>query len=143
VDKRNPTSIVDGQFSMPFCAAVVLREGTLSWDHYGTHLQDEQTLDLGRRISTIVDPRAEAAFPENMAAVARIRTKVETYEAFIGIPKGEPDNFLSKAEFLQKFNDLCGPYLSDSFSERLATGLLDLDDANSVSSVIGFGRTTQ
>ena len=142
-DKHNPTSIVDGQFSMPFCAAVVLREGTLSWDHYGTHLQDEQTLDLGRRVSTIVDPRAELAFPENMAAVARIRTKAKTYEAFVGIPKGEPDNFLSKAEFLQKFNDLCGPYLSDSFSERLATGLLGLDDANSVSSVIGFGRTTQ
>lgn len=142
-DKRNPTSIVDGQFSMPFCAAVMLREGTLGWDHYRSHLQDEQTLDLGRRVSTVVDPKAEALFPENMAGAARVRTKSGTYEAFVEIPKGEPDNFLSKAEFLQKFNDLCGPYLSEASASRLATGLLTLDEANSVSSVMGFGRTAQ
>lgn len=138
VDKQNPTSIVDGQFSMPFCAAVLLREGTLSWDHYKTHLTDSETLALGRRVSTVVDPRAEAAYPQNMAGVARVRTKTDAFEAFVEIPKGEPDNFLSRDELLEKFNDLCGPYMTSAAAGRLAAGILSLDAANHVSSVLNF-----
>lgn len=135
-EKQNPKSIVDGQFSMPFCAAVVLREGTLGWDHYATHLHDKNTRDLGARVSTVIDPQADAAFPDNMAGVARIETKNARYEAFVEVPKGEPDNFMSQAEFLEKFNDLCQPYLSAETARRLAQGLLSLDQANSVSSVV-------
>ena len=40
-------------------------------------------------------------------------------------------------ELKEKFNDLCQPYLSARETSRLAQGLLDLDQANSVSSVIG------
>ena len=48
-DKRNPQSVVDGQFSMPFCAAVVLREGTMLWDHYAKHLKNPDTLALTKK----------------------------------------------------------------------------------------------
>ena len=136
-DKQNPKSVVDGQFSMPFCAAVVLREGTLSWDHYATHLDDNITRDLGRRVSTIVDAQADAMFPANMAGAARVETKGATFEAFVEVPKGEPENFLSEADFLEKFNGLCLPFLSEGETSRLAQGILSLDQANSVSSIIG------
>ena len=36
-DKQHPKSIVDGQFSMPFCAAVTVKSGGLKWDDYKTH----------------------------------------------------------------------------------------------------------
>jgi len=139
-DKRNPQSVVDGQFSMPFCAAVVLREGTLSWDHYATHLTDPDTRALGQLVSTIVDPQAQAAYPANMAGVARVTSRGETFEAFVEVPKGEPGNFLDESEFLEKFNTLCGPYMSKDAMDRFARGLLTLDQANSVSSVLGFGQ---
>jgi 2-methylcitrate dehydratase PrpD len=135
-DKQNPQSVVDGQFSMPFCAAVVLREGTLDWDHYATHLHDKDTHDLGRRVSSVIDARADDLFPNNMAGTARVETSKGTYEAFVGVPKGEPDNFMSEAEFLEKFDGLCRPYLSAEAARRLARGLLSLDQANSLSSVI-------
>jgi 2-methylcitrate dehydratase PrpD len=134
-DKQNPQTIVDGQFSMPFCAAVVLREGTLGWEHYATHLRDKDTRDLGRRVTTVIDTKAND-FANNMAGAARIETSKGNYEAFVGVPKGEPDNFLNEAEFLDKFNDLCRPYLSNAAARRLAHGLLSLDQANSVSSVV-------
>jgi len=143
VDKQNPKSVVDGQFSMPFCAAVVLREGTLGWDHYATHLHDKDTHDLSRRVSTVIDAKADAIFPENMAGVARVETANATYEAFVDVPKGEPGNFMSEAEFLEKFNSLCQPYLSSAAANRLAQGLLNLDQANSVSSVVGFSQAGQ
>ncbi|NNE83265.1 MAG: MmgE/PrpD family protein [Alphaproteobacteria bacterium] len=140
-DKQSPKSVVDGQFSMPFCAAVMLREGTLSWDHYATHLQDETTLGLGRRVSTVIDAQADALFPANMAGSAKVETANTSFEAFVEMPKGEPGNFLSEAEFLEKFNDLCQPYLSARETSWLAQGLLSLDQANSVSSVIGIQQT--
>ena len=52
--KTNPVSVVDGQFSMPFCAAVVLSEGNLVWDDYPTHLKNSSTLDLCRKVRTLL-----------------------------------------------------------------------------------------
>ena len=43
-DKQNPKSIVDGQFSMPFCAAVAAKSGGLKWDDYKDHLNNNETL---------------------------------------------------------------------------------------------------
>jgi 2-methylcitrate dehydratase PrpD len=142
-DKRNPRSVVDGQFSMPFCAAVVLREGTLRWDHYATHLGDPRTQALGRKVSTVVDKRAQAAYPANMAGVARVTVKGETFEAFVEVPRGEPENFMTTEEFLMKFNTLCGDILPKPVSGRLADGLLWLDKANSVASILAYGQVNR
>jgi 2-methylcitrate dehydratase PrpD len=139
--KQNPKSIVDGQFSMPFCAAVVLRTGTMVWDDYKTHLTDAETLGLVKRINTVVDPDAQAAFPDNMAGKATIRMKSgETYERFVEIPKGEPANFMDQSEFRAKFDGLCGPYLSGPGMDKFAGALLSLEEANSLRSVLALSH---
>jgi 2-methylcitrate dehydratase PrpD len=140
-DKTNPKSIVDGQFSMPFCAAVALREGGLAWDDYKTHLNDETTLALTAKVSTVVDERAQAEFPANMSGVTRIRTAKGEYEAFVAVPRGEPDNFLADDEFRTKFNGLCVPYLGEDKALRLADQLLALEQANSISAVMALSQS--
>jgi len=133
--KQNPQSVVDGQFSMPFCAAVALREGGLAWDDYTRHLEDEKTLDLCRRVHTAVDAKAEAEFPANLAAAVRITTKRGEFEAFVAVPKGEPDNFMSAGELRAKFDGLVGPYLPGPRADELASRLLAIhreDDINEV-----------
>lgn len=141
VVKQNPRSVVDGQFSMPFCAAVVLRTGNMVWDDYRAHLNDAETLALVKRITTVVDPDAEAAFPENMAGKATIRTKAgETHQAFVEIPKGEPANFMTQGEFRAKFDGLCGPYLSEDGVDKFAGALLSLEEANSLRSVLALSQ---
>ena len=129
----------------PVLHAVLRRRGAARghaelWDHYATHLTDPDTRALGQLVSTIVDPQAQAAYPANMAGVARVTSRGETFEAFVEVPKGEPGNFLDESEFLEKFNTLCGPYMSKDAMDRFARGLLTLDQANSVSSVLGFGQ---
>ena len=133
--KANPKTIVDGQFSMPFCAAVALREGGLAWDDYAKHLTDADTLALCRRIETTVDADAEAAFPANMAAAVRVTTKDGEYRTFVDMPKGEPGNFLSEAEFKSKFDGLCAPYLDEARRARLSDALLSLEEANSIAAI--------
>ncbi len=140
-DKTNPESVVDGQFSMPFCAAVALREGGLAWDDYKKHLNDETTRDLCRKVKTVVDARAEAEFPANMSSVTRIRTGRGEFETMIVVPKGEPDNFLADEEFRFKFDGLCAPYIGEDRANRLADSLLALEQANSVHAVLALAQS--
>ncbi len=124
--KRAPANIVDGQFSMPFCAAVMLREGRLEWDDYPRHLADADTLALCRRVVCVMDDDAEAALPANMAGKARIMTARRRFERFVEVPRGEPGNFLSVEEFRAKFRALAAPCLGGE-TEALADRLLALD----------------
>jgi len=138
--KAEPRSVVDGQFSMPFCAAVALRQGGLAWDDYARHLGDPETQALTRKVSTHVDPRAEAEFPTNVAGLARVRTTRGAFEAFVAVPRGEPGNFLDDATFRAKFDGLARPYLGEPATGRLAGALLALEQANSVRAVGALGR---
>jgi 2-methylcitrate dehydratase PrpD len=141
--KTAPKSVVDGQFSMPFCAAVALRENGLTWDDYHKHLRDDATRALCRKVKTVVDARAQAEFPANMSGAARIRTGAGSFEAFVAVPKGEPSNFLGDDEFRSKFDGLCVPYLGDQRAHRLADSLLSLEQANSIPAVMALSQPTQ
>jgi 2-methylcitrate dehydratase PrpD len=138
--KHAPSGIVDGQFSMPFCAAVTLREGGMAWDDYARHIDDEKTLALCRRVHTLTDPRAEAEFPNNMSAVARVKTTKGDYEAFVAVPKGEPGNFLSPAELRAKFDSLVGPYLPPARVDELASRLLAIHKEDDINEVLRLTR---
>lgn len=139
-EKQHPENVVDGQFSMPFVAAIALREGDMQWDHYARHLGNATTLALCKKINTIVDPLAEAEFPRQMSGVARVRTSHGQYEKFVKVPKGEPENFLSEAELINKFNGLVGHYIESKQREELLDMLLNLHDAKEVGVLLQLTR---
>jgi 2-methylcitrate dehydratase PrpD len=142
-DKQQPKNVVDGQFSMPFVAAVALREGAMQWDHYARHIRDPQTLALCKRIRTVVDPRAEAEFPRYMSGIVRLRAGGATLEKFVRVAKGEPENFVTAAELRSKFDGLVAPYLSERRRDELAGALLGLDQAQDVGAVLRLTRPDQ
>ncbi|HJO74015.1 MAG TPA: MmgE/PrpD family protein [Rhodospirillales bacterium] len=139
-DKQNPTSIVDGQFSMAFCAAVALREGGLAWDDYATHITDKKTMELCHKVKVGIDPKPEALFPDKMSGIARIRTAKGEYEAFVASAKGEPDNFLKPEELLAKFDTLVSPYLPSNRVDELATRLLGIIKESDINEVLRLTR---
>ena len=123
-EKQNPRNYVDGQFSMPFVAAVALREGGMSWDSYAAHLDDPRTRSLCRRINSVVDPQVESHFPAHMAGSARVRTRDgEELEKLVVIAKGEPENFPAPVELRAKFDGLIGDYLPGEQRVALAEAL--------------------
>ena len=139
--KHNPKSVVDGQFSMAFCAAVALREGGMAWDDYARHIADADTLALCKRVKAVVDPRAEAEFPRNLSGVVRVETAGgEVHETFVAVPKGEPANFLSDDDFKAKFGGLSAPYLGEPGCERFTEAVLGLEAANSVRSMMALSH---
>ena len=138
--KQAPKSVVDGQFSMAFCAAVALRSGGFGWDDYARHLGDPATLDLCKRVRAWVDPRAQADFQKNMSGSVRIKTRRGRYETYVQVAKGEPENFLSAAELRAKFDGLAGPYLSARRCDELAGALLSLEQAKDIGALLRLTR---
>ena len=138
--KQSPKSVVDGQFSMAFCAAVALRSGGLTWDDYARHLGDPVTLALCKKVRTRIDPKAQADFPEEMSASVQIKTARGAYETYVRVPKGEPKNFLSADELRAKFDGLTAPYLSARRRDELAGALLALEQAKDIGAVLRLTR---
>ena len=138
--KQSPKSVVDGQFSMAFCAAVALRSGGFAWDDYTRHLADPATLALCKRVTTWVDPRAQADFQKEMSGSVRIKTTRGAFETYVRVPKGEPANFLSAAELRAKFDGLTGPYLSGRRRDELAGALLALEQAKDIGTLLRLTR---
>ena len=138
--KQSPKSVVDGQFSMAFCASVALRTGGLAWDDYARHLGDPVTLALCKRVRTRIDPNAQADFPAEMSAAVRIKTARGAFQTYVRVPKGEPGNFLSAAELRAKFDGLAGPYLSAPRRDELAGALLALEQATDIGALLRLAR---
>lgn len=129
--KWAPKTIVDAQFSMPFCAAVVLCDGKLEWESYRQHLNNTQTLALCRRVHCMPDEDAERCWPANMSGKARLQTARGVFVKFVEIPRGEPDNFPNFEDFRAKFYSLAGPYLRER-ALRVADLVLSLATASDV-----------
>jgi 2-methylcitrate dehydratase PrpD len=138
--KQAPKSVVDGQFSMAFCAAVALRSGGFAWDDYARHLGDPATLAFCKRVKTWVDPRAQADFQKNMSGSVRIKTKRGQFETYVQVAKGEPENFVTAAELRAKFDGLTGPYLSARRRDELAGALLALEQAKDIGALLRLTR---
>ncbi|HSB49100.1 MAG TPA: MmgE/PrpD family protein [Burkholderiales bacterium] len=138
--KQAPKSVVDGQFSMAFCASVALRSGGFGWDDYARHLGDPATLALCKRVKTWVDPRAQADFQKDMSGSVRIKTARGAFETYVRVPKGEPGNFLTAVELRAKFDGLTGPYLSARRRDELAGALLALDQAKDIGVLLRLTR---
>jgi 2-methylcitrate dehydratase PrpD len=138
--KQSPKSVVDGQFSMPFVAAVALRSGGFVWDDYAHHLADAGTLALCKKVRARIDPQAHADFPAEMSANVRIKTTRGAFERYVRVAKGEPANFLTAAELRAKFDGLTAPYLSERRREDLAGALLALEQAKDIGALLRLTR---
>ena len=140
-DKQSPKSTVDGQFSMPFLAAVALREHGLVWDDYARHLADPVTLALCRKVRTRVDDTAEAEFPAHMSARVALFTKRDRFERFVAVCRGEPENFLSDGELRAKFDGLTGPFLPSQRADRIVEMVRTLETVDDIGILLALTRT--
>jgi 2-methylcitrate dehydratase PrpD len=138
--KQSPKNVVDGQFSMAFCASVALTTGGFVWDDYARYLGDPGVLALCRKVRTRVDPQVHAGFPAEMGGRVEIRTRRGTFETHVRVPKGEPANFLSAAELRAKFDGLTAPYLSARRRNELAGALLALEQAQDIGALLRLTR---
>lgn len=127
--KRKARSIVDGQFSMPFAAAVALLRGRFGWDDYDL-LGSADADSLAARVDVRQDDTLEG-LRHPFGAVLSVTARGETHDLRIPDPSGEPETFPDAAALDLKFRTLAGPVLNTTCDGWLAR-LHDLGRAGSV-----------
>lgn len=108
--KRRARNIVEGQFSMPFAAAVALLRGEFGWDDYNL-LEKPEVDALSDRVHVVRDGRLEG-LRHPFGATIEVVSNGKTYSRHIADPSGEPDTFPSPIALAAKFNRLAGPVLN-------------------------------
>ncbi|MCC7319675.1 MAG: MmgE/PrpD family protein [Rubellimicrobium sp.] len=106
-DKQRARSIVAGQFSMPFAAAVALLRGGFGWDDYDL-LGDARAERLAARVDVVRDPTLEG-LRHPFGATLRVEAAGETHHLRIPDPPGEPGTFPDAEAIARKFLALTGP----------------------------------
>jgi len=130
--KRNPMSIVDAQFSMPFGAAVAMLYRKATLDEYTLeNVKSSRAKELMERIFCVEDPELEKEYPRKWPASVFIETTDgKHYSARIDYPKGDPENPLSWDELIDKFKNLISPVFSSEKQNEIITRVKSLEKEN-------------
>lgn len=127
-DADNPQTIYAAKFSMQFCVALALvrGKGGLSAFNEDT-LHDTTIRQLMERLTVAVDEEIDVQYPNEWGAKLVVTwqdgTKDEVQSAF---PKGDPENPLTKADFIEKFHELVP--LEVAQKDRILMELLRLEE---------------
>jgi 2-methylcitrate dehydratase PrpD len=138
VTKRHPRSIVAGQFSMFFTAALALDQGSFGWDDYG-RLGDPALEALADRIEVVQDDRLEIGRSHPFGARVTVDSGDGRHERLLIDPPGEPSAFPSDAAMRQKFLQLARPVL-DGRADALADAILSLERFATIGEATRLGR---
>lgn len=136
-DKRRARNVVDGQFSMPFTAAVALDQGSFGWDDY--RRLGEGAIDaLCDRIEVVADARLEGrAHP--FGAEVSVETTAGTLTASIPDPSGEPESFPTDDALAGKFATLTRPVLGAK-TDDLRGAILNAASLDKVADLLALSR---
>ena len=132
--KRNPKSVVDMQFSMPFAAAVALSYGSASLNEYAIGIPDRpEVRHIMDRVQCVTDPKLDAQAPKLFPAWAEVRTSNgRTMRSELTYPKGDPENPVTWDEMRTKFNLLSAPVISSQRQEKIISAIDSLEQMDDV-----------
>lgn len=132
--KRDPKTIVDAQFSMPFGAAVAILYGKASIDEYSPEkIKSPQVREIMRRIQCVQSKDLERDFPQKWPALVTIKTKTaQAFRVFIDFPKGDPENPLTWDELIDKFKALAQPVFPDDRLDKIVDTVKSIEKAASL-----------
>ncbi|MBI2907652.1 MAG: MmgE/PrpD family protein [Chloroflexi bacterium] len=138
--KRNPRTIVDAQFSIPYTVACALIKGRVTIDDFSeAAVRDATVIALANKVMPRFDPKlARRGITPGML---EIKTKGGTYTKFVDVCYGNPRNPMDMRAIVGKFKD-CARHAARPLSEtniakvvELSEKLEELDD---VAEVVGL-----
>jgi 2-methylcitrate dehydratase PrpD len=124
--KRRPANFVDCQFSMPFAAALALREGDAGLASFlgaQDELDDPGLRRLMDAVSVTSTDAVMADFPSLWPARVVVEAGGERFERRVDAARGEPENPMEWAEVEAKFRELAS---TAGVPDREADRLLDV-----------------
>jgi 2-methylcitrate dehydratase PrpD len=115
-----PRTPAEGRFSLKYVVATALTHGSVRLAAFEPQrLHDPATRDLLARISTLVDPQLDAAFPGRRAARIVIHARGRREEHLQPTRVGDPDLPLTDAQLESKYMELAAPVLGEDPARAL------------------------
>ncbi len=128
--KYAPRTTVDGQFSLPYCLAVVaVRGGIALEDFSAAALRDPAVLDVASRVRASAADEFTRAFPAHQGAEVVLVTGAAQRRAVVRDATGDPENPMTEDGLARKFSACVSPSLGDAGAERLLGAIRGLDVA--------------
>lgn len=132
-NRLDPTTHVNGQFSITFTVATALKIGRLGLDDYADQFWASDVRDVMSRMEVFEDFDAKMPKAGTSAGSVKVRLKDGAeHHRLVTIPKGEPENMMSPEEIKHKFTDLVHPFLTPDRVEALYECILNLERLTSV-----------
>ncbi len=113
--KRNVSTIVDAQFSMPFGAAIALVTGQAGLAVFTEEwIQDTEVKALMQRVECCALPELDDYYPDEWRASATVEMlDGRIFEATTRFALGDPHNPLSWEQLIARFHELVQPVMAD------------------------------
>lgn len=122
--KRNPRTIVDAQFSIPYTVATAIVKREVKIGDFGPGaITNPVVIGLANKVTPVLDTTLGGREPA--AAAVEIKTKRATFGRRIEVPYGHPQNPMSDEVLAQKFRD-CASYAVKPLAEASINGLIDI-----------------
>ena len=128
--KRNPKTVYEAQFSMPFGAAVAILFGKATLNEFTQDkLNSSEIKALMEKVYCVKNPELDKVYPKHWPATAEIKTKDgKVFSTRLEYPKGDPENPLTWDELIKKFNGLSSTVYSEAQREKMIEQVKNIDN---------------
>lgn len=132
--KRDPQTVVDTQFSMPWQAAIAFIDGKIDVDTYTEkNIHRPDVRELMTKVDWVVDEEFERRYPEHYSCAVTVTMEDGTeYTSVVDDPKGDYRNPVTQEELEDKFRRLARRELDEARVERLVGFVRNLGEVENV-----------
>ncbi|CAN5339361.1 MmgE/PrpD family protein [soil metagenome] len=137
-EKWDPTSKETADHSLPYIAAVALRDGDVNEkSFYRSTYRDPVLLQFMKRIKVVEDPGFTAAYGDKFANHLAVTLESgEKVEAQADYPLGHPKNAMTDAQIEGKFRLLAEGLLSNAEQDKFIESCWAIDKTTDLSAIL-------
>ena len=134
--KRDPQTVVDTQFSMPWQAAIALIDGKIDTETFTEkNLHRPDVRELMKKVEWIVDEEFERRYPEHYSCAVTVAMEDgQEYTSVVDDPKGDFRNPMTEEEVDEKFTKLARREIGDEGKiQRIIAFVRGIHEADDIS----------
>ncbi len=139
----DPRTIHQSKFSMGFVLAQIAKKGSAGiGDFTEEALEDAGLRDFSQKVEMVLDEEVDAAYPRRWIGVVEIETTDGgRFASRVEVPKGDPENSLSREELEEKARRLAafGGGASDKEVDRILARVWGLEEEADVRDLLPGG----
>lgn len=137
-EKWKPTSKETADHSLPYCAAVALRDGNVTDESFHEKNYKDQTLiDFLQKIKVVEDENYTKDYPNSFGNKLEVKLndgKVVTKEVLH--PLGHPKNKMSDERLFEKWRELASPHMAKDQIEATIEKVMNLQKASDLTDLV-------